>query len=44
MSLAAGFATLGILAAMLSIVGRQELEMVRSGLAHVRGQLAAKGT
>ena len=43
-SLAAGFATLGILAAMLRIVGRHELEMVRSGLAHVRGQFAAKAT
>ena len=44
LSLAAGFATLGILAAMLRIVGRRELEMVRSGLAHVRRQLPAKAT
>jgi O-antigen/teichoic acid export membrane protein len=43
-SLAAGFVTLGILAVMLRILGRQELELAQSGLAHVRGQLAGRST
>jgi O-antigen/teichoic acid export membrane protein len=41
-SLAAGFATFGILAVALGIVGRHELNLVRSGFARVRGQLAGK--
>lgn len=44
LSLAAGFATLGILAMMLRILGRKELEMARSGLVRVRGQLAGRAT
>jgi Na+-driven multidrug efflux pump len=41
-SLAAGVATMVILVAALRIVRREELEMVRSGLARVRGRLPGK--
>lgn len=41
-SLAAGFATLVILVVALRIVRREELELVQSGFARVRGRLAAK--
>ena len=41
-SLAAGFATLVILVAALRIVRREELELVQSGFARVRGRLAGK--
>jgi O-antigen/teichoic acid export membrane protein len=41
-SLAAGVATLLILVAALRIVRRDELEMVQSGFARVRGRLAGK--
>jgi O-antigen/teichoic acid export membrane protein len=43
-SLAAGFATLGILAVMLRVVGRKELEMARSGFARLGGPPAGKAT
>jgi O-antigen/teichoic acid export membrane protein len=41
-SLAAGFATFAVLAVALRIVGRDELNLVRSGVARVRGQAAGK--
>ena len=41
-SLAAGFATLVILVVALRIVRREELELVQSGFARVRGRLAGK--
>ena len=41
-SLAAGFAVLLILVAALRIVRREELELVQSGFARVRGRLAGK--
>jgi hypothetical protein len=41
-SLAAGFAVLLILVAALRIVRPEELELVQSGFARVRGRLAGK--
>ena len=43
-SLAAGFATLGMLALMLRIVGREELRLVQSGLGRVRGRVGGNAT
>lgn len=42
LSLAAGFATLGALGAMLRIVGSEERELIRSGIAMVRSRLAGR--